>query len=117
MRQVQGFYETLNVNTLSRDYLNHHRYVGSIIKIKDSTGLQGKDGIIQDAETCLFLIKQGNSIGEQLVFITSDFGQVSNIDLTVNNTIIQRPLNVIINDILAQLNVINTQLSIVPPVI
>ena len=108
-----ALYETENINTLNRDFIinNCHKHIGVMVKVIDSRGLHDRDGEIETPITALFVIKNGNNIHDQTLFVTSEFTNHSNIcvpsnllkDIDIQQKNIQNTSDITVNELLLQM--------------
>jgi hypothetical protein len=89
MSSISGFFETENMQTLTSDYLRFSKYDGSMIIVKDSTGLPDKTGVtITKPLTVMYYVnpKRVDTIAKAIIFVTELFNQYSTITIGANQT-------------------------------
>ena len=77
MSAISGFYETENIQSLLSDYLPYCKFDGSLIVVRDATGLCDKQGIISTPIAVLYYIKptKQHHVHDAVAYVTSLFNE------------------------------------------
>ena len=89
MSIIKGVYETANKDTIQRDYLLDEGFDGSLIIVKDATGLRNADSEFNNHESAIYYIKPGkcSHIHEAILYITTLFNQYTQFENKQGNKV------------------------------
>ncbi len=90
MSAIKGIYETLNKDTLVRDYLHDSCFDGSLIVVKNANGLRNNNHEFMNNETAIYYIREEEKclcVHDAILYVTTLFNEFTKFETKQGNKV------------------------------